>query len=359
MTDVYKQLAERLDQLPHGYPATESGVELKILQKIFTPDDAEMALKMKYFPETVEAIADRLGEPVEEMRTTLDNMAIKGQIGSSTSKGKQMYMLAPFVVGIYEYQVYRLDKELVDLFEEYFPILSKSLGGYKPAIARTIPINTNLKQDFQIQPYENLTEMLENANSFRVTDCICRKERIIAGNSCDHSLEVCLGFSKEEGAYDYFSRGGRIISKGEAFKVIAQAEEEGLIHNVFYNVKEGHGAICNCCSCCCGVIRAAKEYGAAHTLAKSNYLALINSDECTACGVCADERCQMDAISEDGDVYRVVNDLCIGCGVCTITCPTDAISLIERPKEDQDNPPDDYVDWSMKRAANRGIKFAG
>ena len=67
----------------------------------------------------------------------------------------------------------------------------------------------------------------------------------------------------------------------------------------------------------------------------------------------------MDAISEDDDVYRVMNDLCIGCGVCTITCPTDAISLIERPKEDQDNPPDDYVDWSMKRAANRGIKFEG
>ena len=128
MTDVYKQLAKRLDQLPHGYPATESGVELKILRKIFTPDDAEMALKIKYFPEKVEAIANRLGEPVEEMRTTLDNMAIKGQIGSSTSKGKQMYMLAPFIVGIYEYQVYRLDKELVDLFEDYFPTLSKSLG---------------------------------------------------------------------------------------------------------------------------------------------------------------------------------------------------------------------------------------
>ena len=101
------------------------------------------------------------------------------------------------------------------------------------AIARTIPINKNLKQDYQIQPYENLTEILEKANSFRVTDCICRKERIIAGNPCDHSLEVCLGFSKEERAYDYFSRGGRIISKDEAFKLIAQTEEEGLIHNVF------------------------------------------------------------------------------------------------------------------------------
>ncbi len=359
MTDVYKQLADRLDQLPHGYPATESGVELKILQKIFSPEDAEMALKMKYFPETAEKIAGRLGEPVEEVCTTLDAMAKKGQIGSSTSKGKQKYSLAPFVVGIYEYQLERLDKELVDLFEEYFPFLSKSLGGYKPAIARTIPINTNLKQDYQVQPYENLSGMLDQANSFRVMDCICRKERSISGNPCDHSLEVCLGFSKEEGAYDYFSRSGRIISKKEAFKIVAQAEEEGLIHNVFYNTKEGQGAVCNCCSCCCGVIRAAKEFGAAHTLAKSNYLALIDPDECIACGDCTDERCQMEAISVEDDVYTVINELCIGCGVCTISCPTDAISLVERPIEDQDVPPIDFEDWSLKRAANRGIEFKG
>ncbi len=359
MTGVYKQLAERLDQLPHGYPATDSGVELKILQKIFSLEDAALALKLKYFPETAETIADRLGEPVEDVCATLDEMANKGQIGSSTSKGKQKYSLAPFVVGIYEYQLDRLDKELVDLFEEYFPVLSKSLGGYKPAIARTIPINTNLKQDYKIQPYENLPRMLERANSFRVMDCICRKERKIAGHHCDHSLEVCLGFSGEEGAYDYFSRSGRIISKEEAFKVIAQAEEEGLIHNVFYNTQEGHGAVCNCCSCCCGVIRAAKEYGAAHTLAKSNYLALIDSDDCIACGDCADERCQMEAISVNDDVYMVINDLCIGCGVCTIVCPTNAISLVERPLEDQDNPPIDFEDWSMKRASNRGIEFKG
>ena len=357
MTDVFKQLAERLDQLPHGYPATESGVELKILKKIFSPEDAEMALNLKYFPETADDIAERLGEPVDDIRTFLDEMALKGQIGSSTSKGQQTYMLAPFVIGFYEYQVYRLDKELVDLFEEYMPILSKTLGGYEPAIGRTIPINTNLKQDTQIRPYEDLTKMLETAKSFRVIDCICRKERAIAGEPCDHSIEVCLSFSKEEGAYDYFSRGGRIISKDEAFKLIAQTEEEGLIHNVFYNTKDGHGAVCNCCSCGCGLMRAAKEYGAAHTLAKSNYVAVIDPDECTVCGVCADERCHVDAISQGDERYQVISELCIGCGVCAVACPTDAITLVERPESDQEVPPDDFVEWSIKRAENRGIKL--
>ena len=47
---------------------TESGVELKILQHIFTPQEAEMALKMRSVPETVETVAERLGKSVPEMQ---------------------------------------------------------------------------------------------------------------------------------------------------------------------------------------------------------------------------------------------------------------------------------------------------
>lgn len=100
MTDVYKRLAQKLDDLPQGYPATESGIELKILQKIFAPDEAEMALTIKPIPETVEAIAERLGKPVPEMQAILDDMVEKGQIGSFKLFGQQMYMFFPFVIGV-------------------------------------------------------------------------------------------------------------------------------------------------------------------------------------------------------------------------------------------------------------------
>ena len=51
MTDIYKQLAQRLDEMPEGYPATESGVEIKILKKIYTEQDAQMFLNLKRKPE--------------------------------------------------------------------------------------------------------------------------------------------------------------------------------------------------------------------------------------------------------------------------------------------------------------------
>ena len=357
MSDVYERLAKRLDQLPHGFPPTESGVELRILQKVFSPEEAEMALRIKHLPETAEAAAERLGKPVEEMRGTLDNMAAKGQIACFKLFGQQVYMLAPFVVGIYEFQVYRLDREFVELFEEYAPTLLRTIGGHKPPIARTVPVDVEVEGESKIAKYEDIRTLLQEAKSFRVMECICRKERALTGNACNYTLEACLQFSNEEGAYDYFSLGGRIISKQEALNVIEASESEGLVHNLFYDVKQGHMAVCNCCPCCCGILRGLKQYDAPFVLAKSNSLALIDEDTCSACGLCADERCPMDAILEDGDSYRVKTELCIGCGVCTVTCPTESITMVERPEHEQDIPADNMIDWSLKRAANRGIDF--
>ena len=67
-------------------------------------------------------------------------------------------------------------------------------------------------------------------------------------------------------------------------------------------------------------------------MAKSNFVAMINQETCEECGTCADERCPMDAIAEDNGGYRVKPERCIGCGVCTTTCPTESISLIRKPE---------------------------
>jgi Na+-translocating ferredoxin:NAD+ oxidoreductase subunit B len=356
MPDVFKRLADKLDALPQGFPPTDSGVELKILRKIYSPEDAEMALNVNPIPETAETIAQRLNRPVEDVRNTLDDMAHKGQIGCLKYSGKQSYMLSPFVPGIYEFQVYRMDKELTGLFEEYFPFLIKSTGGYGPGILRTVPINAQIEDSAKIEPYENVRKIIEKAKSFKVLDCTCRKERAIEGHACDHTLENCLGFSMEENAYDYFLLGGRIITKEEALKVLDEAAAEGLVHNALYNLKEGHAAICNCCPCCCGMMRGIKEFHAPGTMAKSNFVAVIDPDTCSECGVCAEERCPLEAIIEGNDGYKVLSDVCIGCGVCSITCPTESITLVRKPESEQIEPPDNMMAWAISRTENRAKK---
>jgi len=45
--EVYHKLAKVLDTLPNGFPATESGVEIKLLKRIFEPEQAELFCDLK------------------------------------------------------------------------------------------------------------------------------------------------------------------------------------------------------------------------------------------------------------------------------------------------------------------------
>ncbi len=362
MTDVYKRLARKLDELPNGYPETEDGVELKILQRVFAPEEAEMALNLRPVAETVEQIAERVGKPLDEMQAILDDMVLKGQIGPLKRNGKQMYKLYPFAIGIYEFQFLRKDKtpaerrEFMELFEEYAPYLGMTLVGIDPAVTRVVPVSTQVKEDLHVHRYEDIRRMVDEAKSFMLQDCMCRTEQGLLGNRCKYPLDVCLNFSNEENAYERYPQLGKIISKKEAFEAIDRAEEAGLVH-LTYNYGEGQDFVCACCPCCCGMLRAVKEFNIPTAIARSNFRAAIDQESCTACGVCKDERCPMDAIVEDAGEYRVLEERCIGCGACAPTCPVEAITLVRKPEAERLEPPADEIEWGRQRAAARGIEF--
>ena len=115
----YKLLAERLDALPNGFPATPDGAELRLLEKLFSPDEAALAAELRLTPESAAQIAERLsqsgwqGVDVDELQNTLKSMARKGLISASRIESGLGFGLMPFVVGIYEAQIGRIDAELV------------------------------------------------------------------------------------------------------------------------------------------------------------------------------------------------------------------------------------------------------
>ncbi len=45
-SEVYKELRKQLGQYSCGFPTTESGVEFKILEKLFTEEEAKMFLSL-------------------------------------------------------------------------------------------------------------------------------------------------------------------------------------------------------------------------------------------------------------------------------------------------------------------------
>jgi len=360
MIDVHTRLARALDKLPNGYPPAEDGVELEILRKIFSPEDAAMALRLKPIPEPGSVIARRVRRPADEVEAILDAMADRGQIFKMRQRGIVHYALAPFVVGIWEFQLNHLDREMAELFERYAPTLLKTLGSSEPALVRVIPVNKRIDAKAEILRYDDLRQLLDRCHSFRVADCICRKEMGLLGKPCSHTMETCMSFARAEDAYEGMPEWGREITREEACEILEKSEEEGLVHNT-YNVQGEPFFVCNCCSCCCGLLRALNEHDAPYMIARSNYVAEINADDCIVCGVCGEgERCPVTAISEiEDDVFHVDGTRCIGCGVCAVGCEVDAIQLVERPEKEQMTPPKSIVHWSLERTDNRKGKLAG
>jgi len=111
--------------------------------------------------------------------------------------------------------------------------------------------------------------------------------------------------------------------------------------------------VCNCCGCCCGLLRGITEFGLANSVARANYYAEIDQDACGRCGICM-ERCQVKAITTDGKSYWVDRSRCIGCGLCVTGCPDQAAHLHPLPANEIVHPPATFRDWEKARLAWRG-----
>lgn len=119
-TDPYRLLAGRLDNLPNGFPPTKDGTELRLLAYLFTPEEASLAAQLRLGAETSEKIERRLGADPRAMRDQLKSMARRGLIAAERLEDGIGFRLMPFVVGIYEMQIDRIDAELAQLFEDYY-----------------------------------------------------------------------------------------------------------------------------------------------------------------------------------------------------------------------------------------------
>ena len=352
--DVYRKLAERLDQIPNGFASTDSGVELELLAKLFTPSEALIASVMKLTPEDVPAIAERAGLEPDETGATLEGMLSRGLIRAHRSReGACSYGLIPFAVGIYENQLTRMDVEMAELFERYY--VESNGGGFtsgEPALHRVIPVGRTVKQDLEIFPYEEAARILSRARSWGVRDCICRVQRKLIGKECGHTIENCLVFAPVEGVFEQ-SEGTRVITKEEALRILEEAASEGLVHSAMNQQDQLH-YICNCCTCSCGIMRGVAEFGIPTAVASSGFMVAVDSEKCVGCGACVD-RCQFGALSIADDCARPDYARCVGCGSCVRVCPAEALTMERRPGADEKRPPSNFHDWLSRRAASRGL----
>lgn len=344
--NAYKKLAQKLDDLPNRFPETESGVEIRLLQRVFSPQEAALAAEMYFQKEPAELIASRAGVPEKEARQTLKDMARKRVILFSRGESGLVYGLMPFVVGFYEELLPRLDQELAELFEAYFQETQGGITGKAPSVHRVIPVQEAIDYEIEVFPYEKASDLLQTAQSWGVRDCICRVQKSLIGDPCAHPVQNCLVFAPVEGAFEN-SEVDRAISKEEALQILGEAEEAGLVHTTG-NYRDHIHYICNCCTCSCGILRSVAEFNNSTAVARSDFHAAVDEDLCLACGDCL-ERCQFDALELVGDLCQVDLANCVGCGLCVVVCPEEALSLVRRPEGEVPLPPRNIGEWGQMR----------
>lgn len=326
--DPYFALRDYLNQMPLGFPETRSGVELKILKNLFSEEEAALALLLTPIPEETQRIAERNGVSPEGLEEKLEAMSKKGLIFRIRRQGKTLFNTAPFMIGLYEYAVNRMDRELAELCGQYYDeAYQDEMGVSNIPGFKVIPISQKIEADLALFPYKKLAEEVRSARKIAVAECVCRKETQLTGHGCDYPRETCLSFGV---AADYYIENGlgREIDAEEALNILESADKAGLVHAGANTTHLSN--ICNCCPCCCASMKGMVHKG--HDKQKymnALYEAVVKAEECIVCQACED-RCPVKAITME-DTALVNREKCLGCGLCAGVCPSEAITLQLRP----------------------------
>jgi Pyruvate/2-oxoacid:ferredoxin oxidoreductase delta subunit len=184
-----------------------------------------------------------------------------------------------------------------------------------------IPVGESIEAHQWVLPTEQVLEIIRNARSLALQNCVCRSHY----HRCDNPWEVCL-LLNDYG--DKFVAQGlaRHISFDKAIEVLQNANERGLIHLSLYRPDHELYALCSCCPCCCHDLQIMKLYKRNDIMVHSEYVAITDMEACIHCGQCI-ERCIFDARKWEDNQMVYNAELCYGCGLCVTPCPMDAIVM--------------------------------
>ena len=361
----YYLLQQRLAQKVQAAP--NSSTLTKILTLLFSPEDAELARQLPHSFTPLESLSNKLKIPADELNDKLTDMAQRGIVFDIKHNGKRYFTLPPVVVGFFEFTFMRTRpevpmKELAQLFEEYFnendgKFFRTHLEGHTQLFRSLVREEALPENATEILDWERATQIVSSSSAFSVGICQCQHTAEHLGKACDKPREVCMTFNH---VAESLSRNGhaRSITRNEAMDILQKSKEAGLAQTGD-NVQRKVGFICNCCGCCCHLMRAMKTFDIHPGIITSNWIMDVDISKCKGCGECA-KACPIDAIkiekTQEGNkkkMWAVGNEeVCLGCGVCSTVCKTGASTMKYRPQKVL--VPETVFDQRISMALERG-----
>jgi len=303
----------------------------EILRLMVTEEEASILLAL---PGTVREVEQKTGKRLNQVTATVNKCYRNGLIMSmNRNDGEKRYSFVDIYVDsiLCDSRNNSLGPQWRELWKrwtkEQIERRNSQFNPNAPAQGLVVPIPEMIHEHDHdaICPYEDARKIVEKSRRIVVQQCPCRYRT----GACDYPFEeMCMFF---DGMAEYALERGhtREISKKEALDKIRRASELGLVHmtnsSYYTDASTGVEFLCNCCTCCCGILEPFISSDRKVQLGR-NYYAEIDPKKCNGCGTC-EARCHFDAMKVTDGTAVVNRTNCVGCGLCAYVCEPKAVAL--------------------------------
>ena len=317
---------------------------------LFNKKEAELVSQLPIKPFTINTASRIWKLNKANTEKVLNELAGKALLMDSEHKGIKKYTLPPPMAGFFEFSLMRTRKDidqklLSELFYQYLNVeedfVKDLFIGSETLLGRTFVQEEVLSKDnlISILDYEKASHIIKTASYIGISMCYCRHKMEHLGKACNAPKDICMTFNnvaKSLIKHDYARR----VESSECMELLHKAYDYNLVQ-CGENVKNNVSFICNCCSCCCEFLVAAKKFGMLHPVQTTSFIPKIDEDKCIGCGKCV-KTCPIEAIewvSNDDEKnnkpkkVKINEEICLGCGICVKACSNKSITLEKRKEQ--------------------------